>query len=327
MNGMLNAKPIELDEDGELQRLQARLRPLHLRQRLGMESEGRHPAFGQGKGLLGLEKWLSFHDCVRWALKASLLYGIGRRNALNIQVTHNEVVIPRLPLAFDGYTLLQISDLHLDMNPDFPAALAATVAGLDYDVCVLTGDYRYRTFGPAEAALAGLAQVRRRLKGEVYAVLGNHDSIRMLPAIEDMGIRLLLNESVALRRDEARIHLAGIDDPHFFRVDNLEDACRDIPAEAISVLLAHSPEVYRQAAHAGFDLMLAGHTHGGQIRLPGGLALAFNADCPRRFCAGAWRHGTLQGYTSVGAGSSIVDVRLNCPPEVTLHRLRRASSL
>jgi hypothetical protein len=86
--------------------------------------------------------------------------------------------------------------------------------------------------------------------------------------------------------------------------------------------LAHSPEPYRLAAHAGFDLMLSGHTHGGQICLPGGIALMTNADCPRRFCKGAWRYHTMQGYTSVGSGSSVVGVRFNCPPEMTLHQLR-----
>ena len=89
------------------------------------------------------------------------------------------------------------------------------------------------------------------------------------------------------------------------------------------MLLSHTPELYRQAAHAGFDLMLCGHTHGGQICLPGGVPVLTNADCPRRYCAGRWRHHRMHGYTSRGTGVSMVDVRLNCPPEVTLHRLRR----
>jgi hypothetical protein len=190
---------------------------------------------------------------------------------------------------------------------------------------VLTGDYRYRTRGPYEPALAGLARLRPHLlKEQVYAVLGNHDSIRMVPGMEDLGIRVLLNESVRLERHGAAIHLAGIDDAHYYRVDNLHKAAHDIPHEAVSILLSHTPETYRNAAHADFNLMLSGHTHGGQICLPGGIPLITDADCPRAYVRGPWRYHDLVGYTSVGAGSSIVDVRLNCLPEITLHRLQRA---
>jgi len=89
------------------------------------------------------------------------------------------------------------------------------------------------------------------------------------------------------------------------------------------VLLSHTPEPYRHAAHADFSLMLSGHTHGGQICLPGGIPVLTDCDAPRAFARGAWRYHELVGYTSVGCGSSIVDVRLNCLPEVTLHRLHR----
>jgi predicted MPP superfamily phosphohydrolase len=97
-----------------------------------------------------------------------------------------------------------------------------------------------------------------------------------------------------------------------------------IPANAASILLWHTPEAYREAEQAGFHLMLSGHTHGGQICLPGGFPLIIDADCPRRYAKGAWRYQNLIGYTSTGSGTSIADVRLNCPPEVTLHKLRAA---
>ena len=82
-----------------------------------------------------------------------------------------------------------------------------------------------------------------------------------------------------------------------------------------------APEIYRQAAHAGFDLILSGHTHGGQICLPGGIPILLEADVPRALGAGSWRHRRMVGYTSVGTGSSVVPVRFNNRPEITLHRL------
>lgn len=306
-----------------LARLRHRLDPSLLRLRLGIESEGEQPVFGHGRSFPFLERMVSFETAVRWLLKATLLYERGRRNALRVGVTRNVLRLPRLPAAFEGYTVLQISDPHLDASPLFPDLLADRVSQLDYDLCVLTGDFRYRTAGSMQPALAGLARLRRQLRGPVYGVLGNHDSIHMAPAIEDMGIQLLLNESAALYRDGDALYLAGVDDPHYFRTDDLARACRHIPAGACALLLAHSPEIFRQAAYAGFDAMLCGHTHGGQIRLPGGIALTLNANCPRRVCSGGWQHAQLQGYTSVGAGSSVLDVRFNCPPEVVLHRLVR----
>ena len=82
----------------------------------------------------------------------------------------------------------------------------------------------------------------------------------------------------------------------------------------MSVLLSHTPEPYRHAAHAGFDLMLCGHTHGGQICLPNGRPVLTDADSPRSLARGAWRYNGMTGYTATGSGTSIVDVRLNCPP-------------
>jgi len=104
-------------------------------------------------------------------------------------------------------------------------------------------------------------------------------------------------------------------------VENLEKAIQGIPDGAVSVLLSHTPETYMRAAHADFSLALCGHTHGGQICLPGGVPIIWDAKCPRGLAAGPWQYHDLIGYTSKGSGTSIVDVRLNCPPEVTLHEL------
>ena len=86
-------------------------------------------------------------------------------------------------------------------------------------MCVLTGDYRGPTFGPFEAALDGLATLRSRLRTPIYGVLGNHDTIRMVPGLEDMGIKMLLNECETINLGDQHIYLAGIDDAHYFRVD------------------------------------------------------------------------------------------------------------
>jgi predicted MPP superfamily phosphohydrolase len=303
--------------------LEQRAGRIHLRQRLGIEADYETRIFGVGRNFFHIENWYSIHSLIRSTLRMLLLHGRGKRNARDIRLRHNEIDIPALPAAFDGYTILHLTDMHLDMSPDIPHVLSDAVRDLNYDVCVLTGDIRKDTFGQYDTALDYLRQVRTHLKEEVYGVLGNHDTIRMVPVLETMGIRMLLNEAVRLDRGGEAIYLAGIDDPHYYRSDNIEKAAAVVPHEAVSILLAHSPEIYRHAAYADFDVLLCGHTHGGQICLPGGRPLMCNASCPREMCAGPWRYHGLRGYTSVGSGACVVDVRLNCPPEVTLHHLRR----
>jgi predicted MPP superfamily phosphohydrolase len=310
-------------DEAVLAALRERVGKIHLRQRLGIEVDYERRIFGQGRTFFHVENWYALRSIIRNSLRLVLLLGRGRRNARRIVLRHNPIPLPGLPRAFDNYRILQISDLHLDMAPDFPHALIEAVRRVDYDLCVLTGDYRAETFGPYTAALDALRQVRTHLRGDVYAILGNHDTLRMVPAIEAMDIRMLLNEQVAIERQGEVIHLAGIDDPHYFRADNLEKAADAIPDGAISILLAHSPEIYRHAAHADFNVMLCGHTHAGQICLPGGLPVMCNASCPRAFCSGNWAYHGMTGYTSAGSGASVVDVRLNCPPEITLHQLQR----
>jgi uncharacterized protein len=301
--------------------LERRLGRVHAMQRLGIEKE-HEDVFGRGINFFHPENWYSAHALLRRTLKLAGLYGRGQRNTERIRLVHNTIVLAGLPERFEGFTLLHLSDLHADMNPGPILRLIEMLATVRCDLCVVTGDYRGQTFGPFEAAMEGLARVRAAVPVPIYAVLGNHDTIRMVPAIEAMGIRLLLNDADAIVRGEQRIYLAGIDDAHYYRADNIQRAAEAIPPNEVSILLSHTPEVYRQAAHAGFQVLLSGHTHGGQICLPGGIPVMLDAVLPRRMGAGAWRYGQMAGYTSVGVGTSIVPVRLNCLPEITLHHLR-----
>jgi uncharacterized protein len=303
--------------------LERRLGPLHAKQRLGIETDHEAQIFGQGLNFFHVENWYSIHSVIRIALRLTGLYGRGLRNAERVELRHNHIKFRQLPPSFDGFAILHISDMHADMSQGAMTRLIELVDELRYDLCVLTGDFRGQTFGPFDAALEGVARVRSHLTGPIFAVLGNHDTIRMVPALEEMGIHVLLNESEAIRRGNESIHLVGIDDAHFYRVDNIEKAAAGIPADAFSILLTHTPEIYRQAAHAGFRLLLSGHTHGGQICLPGSIPITLDSALPRRLGAGAWKYHDMIGYTSVGAGSSIVPVRINSRPEITLHRLQR----
>ena len=237
-------------------RLERRLGPLHARQRLGIEADHEAQAFGYGLNFFHIENWYSVHSVVRNTLRLTGLYWRGKRNAENATVRHNTISSARLPTTFDGFTVLHISDMHIDMNPGAMKRLAALIPDMSYDACVLTGDFRGATYGPFEPALAGFTEVRARIKGPVFGVLGNHDTIRMVPALEDMGIRMLLNECDPLERGGEYIYLAGIDDAHFYRVDNIEKAAAEIPGwRVLNPAIAHpgnlpagSPRQFRSAA-------------------------------------------------------------------------------
>jgi len=310
------------DVEAALAVLERRLGRRHARARLGIEKDHEAQVFGQGINFFHIENLPLSHAVISAVLMATGLYWRGLSNAAKVELRENLIVSPRLPQAFDGLTILQLSDLHVEMSEAAMDRVVALLEGASYDLCVLTGDYRAKTWGPHEAAISGIARVRDALRGEVYGVLGNHDTILMVPALEAMGITMLLNEGKIIERAGERIHLAGIDDAHYYRMDNLDKAAAEIPPGAFSILISHTPEIYRQAAHADFDVLLSGHTHGGQICLPGHIPITLDSVLPRSMGSGAWRYHDMVGYTSVGAGSSVVPVRFNCPPEITLHRFR-----
>jgi uncharacterized protein len=304
--------------------LAARMGEEALRRRLAREREQETRHFHELPEFLHHEHLTRFGRFVHFALSATGLRARGRRNTLAIQVRRNEVRLPTLPAALDGYTLLHLSDLHVDGGGRYLHALAETVRGIACDACVMTGDFRFATRGSCAPAIDAIGRLAPALPQPVYAVLGNHDSIALVPPMEALGWRVLMNERAVLGRGGAQLHLAGIDDAHYFRTHDIARALQGVAREECSVLLSHTPEAYRDAAAAGVSLMLSGHTHGGQICLPGGLPVITDCPAPRRFSKGPWRFGAMHGYTSVGCGYSSIDARFHCPPEVTLHVLRRA---
>ena len=277
----------------------------------------------QGEGLFRLENKINLYGLIKFCLKLSGFWNRAVYNYFDIHVENNEVRLKNLPLEFDGYTILQLSDLHADLHPDFPERVKEIIAPLDYDCLALTGDYRTCTFGEDSLATVATMDILSEVEQPKFAILGNHDSLAKVPVMEAAGIRFLLNEHILLSRGEAELCLIGIDDPNFYKTHNFERALNGAPRDTTKVLLSHAPQTYRMAEEKGIDFLIAGHTHGGQICLPGGYIIMHDHSAPRYVLSGAWRKGKLQGYTSRGTGGSVLPVRLNCPAEVTLHTLRR----
>lgn len=265
------------------------------------------------------------------AMRACGLYRRGRRNALSPARVELDIACPGLPFEFDGFRILHVTDPHFDLCADLPSAIAAAVAEMPADVCLLTGDYRAASSGPHVAdALAGLEQTVARVRAPsgLWATLGNHDCAAMVPPMEDLGIGVLVNEAATLQRGKARLRLVGLDDVHSYHTPAADAALVDhAPAGdgVFTIALVHSPDMARPAAALGYGLYLCGHTHGGQVCLPGGRPVVTHLDSHRRYAAGRWRIGRLQGYTSAGAGASGVPLRYFCQGEVTRLTLRRVT--
>lgn len=312
-------------ENRALEALAERMGHAEFAERLDAERQMRaRRGAGQGRGLFRFEHLWDLYGFIRGCLKVSGFWNRAHRNYFNTQVVRNEVVLDRLPAAFDGFTILQLTDLHADLHPDFPAAVRRVIAPLEYDVMALTGDFRTCTFSDHSGATEATIEMLKDVTAPRYAILGNHDSLAKVPAMEAAGIQFLLNENIEVRRGADTLHLVGIDDPNYYKSHNFEHALQGVPPGACKVLLSHSPETYQRADQLGFDFLMAGHTHGGQICLPGGRVLMHDRSSPRHVLSGVWREGNLQGYTSRGTGASGLPARLNCMPEVTLHVLRMA---
>lgn len=301
--------------------LQARLGVAHTRRRLTRQTTHIARMYGGGRTRFHVENMEWLHGLIAAGLHLTGLRHRARRNARSPIVRNHTVPIANLPDSFEGFRLLHLSDLHCDLDPMFIPDLIPRLAALSYDACLITGDFRFHTYGSYTPAIAGMQQLKAAIKAPVYAVLGNHDYLEMTSDLEPMGVRVLLNEAIPIERDGSRIWITGVDDAHFYETDDLDKATEYIPEGEPIILLAHSPDVYKKAARKGVALMLCGHTHGGQLCLPGGFMIIKNSRCHRRFCKGSWQHEGLIGYTSTGTGSSGMSARLNCPSEIVIHHL------
>ncbi len=260
---------------------------------------------------------------VQGALLAAGLYGRGRANALRPVVRHVRFELPNLPVEAEGFRILHLSDLHIDGQDGLAEAVAGLVRGLRVDLCVMTGDYRYGVEGPCDRVYAGMHTILEAVRARhgVLAILGNHDEADMAVRLAEKGTRMLINDAV---RIAGGIAINGVDDAHYYGCDDLSTPLAAVPEGAFKLLLAHTPELYAEAAEAAIDLYLCGHTHAGQVRLPYWGPLMLNAACPRAYTQGRWRHGSTAGYTSAGVGCSLLPVRYNCPPEIAVIELARS---
>ncbi len=280
-----------------------------------------------GKGSYHFENCSWLRVVVDRFLRCVGLRARGERNALAMTVRSVTFEFDDLPEAFDGFRILHLSDIHADGMAGLAESICEAIENLEYDLCVLTGDYRFEIYGPYHAAEHAMAKIVKAIDAPLgtVGILGNHDFAEAAAMLEEMGVTMLVNSSHEVRRGEDSLWFVGVDDPHFYGCDDLPGALAGVPDEAFRILLVHTPEIYEEAARMDCRLYLCGHTHAGQICIPLLGAVMLNASCPRRYTRGAWRFQEMSGFTSNGVGSSMVPVRFFCSPEIGLIELRRST--
>ena len=259
-----------------------------------------------------------------------LITAIGFAMARRVAAVRDvEVPLPHLPAALDGFTIAQISDIHVGptIKREFVAGVVERVNRLKPDVVAITGDLvdgSVRELSPHTEPLGGLAS-----RHGTYVVTGNHEYYSGAGAwireLRRLGARVLLNEHVVIEHDGAKVALAGVTDysAHHFDPSHRSDpgvAAKGLPREVVKVLLAHQPRSAPAAEKAGFDLQLSGHTHGGQF-WPWNLFVRLQ----QPFTAGLHRLGRMWIYISRGTGYWGPPMRFGIPSEITRIRLTRAA--
>ncbi|MCA1634070.1 MAG: metallophosphoesterase [Acidobacteria bacterium] len=242
-----------------------------------------------------------------------------------LAVERHAVALPRLPRALDGLRVVHLSDIHHSpFTGREQVERAVEVANsLQPDIIALTGDYisHEREYIQPCAEMLGRLRARRG----VYAVLGNHDNWVDARLITDLfraeGIKVLVNEGMRFEDRGASFWLAGVDDT-MVGLEDLPLALAGSREDELKLLLAHNPVILRRAARAGVDLVLSGHTHGGQITWRSERSASGRVR--RRILRGLGRRGNTQIYVTRGLGTVVLPLRYGCLPEVSLLQLRCA---
>jgi predicted MPP superfamily phosphohydrolase len=247
---------------------------------------------------------------------------------LSVAVRRYRVPVRSLPAAFEGFTILHLTDLHDKEFGRSGEDLINLVSSERFDLVALTGDMVVGVrpqFTPTLELVAGINRISR---APVYSVAGNHEwrldrGAEFNARLGEAGVRVLSNGSAALERGKDRLWIVGVDDP-VTRRDRLDQALEGTDANSPRLLLAHSPHPYPLAVKNGLDLVLAGHTHGGQVRIPllGASYVPAMGFFPR-WDYGIYSCGPTTMIVSGGLGESGLPVRFNVRPEVSLITLQR----
>src|SRR5688572_14955061 len=255
-----------------------------------------------------------------------LLRNLGAHNEVyDLEVTRHEVIVPDLPPAFEGYRISFMTDTHVAsfMRRSFYREIVEQSNRFNPDLALFGGDFV--TWNRHIPLMADLLTTDLQARDGIYAVLGNHDywadADSVIAALTARGIRFLVNRSVKIKRGLEAIHLVGIDEIYRGNPDYVE-AFGDVDRNRPCIAVSHHPDVVERLGERRVDLLLCGHTHGGQIRAPFFGAIVIPSRHEGRYDEGFFRLQNVLMYVSRGIGS-IPPIRILCKPELALFTMVR----
>lgn len=241
----------------------------------------------------------------------------------DFEITELEISINNLPSEFQGLKIAHISDLHTSKFGFREEKIIKVCREEKPDIILITGDFVSNSYG-IDPCLKTMRDINAPMG--VWAVWGNNDNNlktdRLEKGLKKLGFNILVNENSLLKKDKDCIRLIGVDDP-YKRKDDLESAMKGVKEDEIKILLAHSPEIFPKSWKYKTDLVLAGHTHGGQIRFPL-IGTVYNHTWNLvKYSGGYFKEKGTQMYVSRGLGMSVIPVRYLCPAELAILTLKK----
>lgn len=257
----------------------------------------------------------------------------------NIKIEKQVVAIQNLPQTFDGLKIVQLSDFHSYWFGSRERKVLEMLEEIEPDFVFITGDSvdpitKLITDRDLSSVKIFWQELGKKYQGRIFGVLGNHDTGMVKNYLEESGIPILDNENRRIWIGQEFIYLIGVDDPWTGR-DDLPKAMAETENDIPKILLAHGPEIMARVSRKEIDLILVGHTHGGQVNIPFfGRLIQPLSRYGRKYTRGLFKVDStpldskhLTGYTYLyvnrGIGTSIIPARFNCPPEITLIELRK----
>ncbi len=288
-------------------------------------SNNSQPDPGLAKRLIMLAIRILLHNPIGASLAGASRIFYPRNGGNWVDVTQIRLALPRLQPEFDGYRIAQISDFHIGTwltSKELEYAVSL-VNQQRADLVAITGDFV--TFHPtlySNDLISSLLKLRA--SDGVVAVLGNHDHwsdpVEIRRIIEHAKIRELKNDVFTLVKGDSRLHICGIDD-FMDGHDRLDQVLQKLPNDGAAILLAHEPDFADiSALSRRFDLQISGHSHGGQVVLPW-IGAPFLPGFARKYTSGLHRVDGMLQYTNRGLGTSEIQIRYNCRPEITVFTL------
>ncbi|EHL09130.1 Ser/Thr phosphatase family protein [Desulfitobacterium hafniense DP7] len=242
-------------------------------------------------------------------------------NVHSLAVKHYTVAINGLPQEFEGFTILHLTDLHAKKYGDRQDKLIRLINRQNFDMVAMTGDFIDKDNPDLEPTLELIQGLAAK---PIFFVPGNHEwryDFSIKSSLEEHGVKILDNKNAELARGDARLWIAGVDDPYLHR-DKLEEALHGIADAQPKLLLAHAPNIFKPAAESGVELVLVGHTHGGQVRLPLiGAIVAPGQGLFPQYDYGHFTAGSTNMIVNGGLGESTLPLRFCSRPEIVLVKL------